>query len=123
MESKDQVEAVPGQGLVGDRYYTGNGTFSPNPQKPDFEITFIESEKIAEFASASQLDFTAYHARRNIVTQNVDLNDLVGKEFSVGSVRIKGMRLCEPCNYLAKITYPEVLRGLVAAQIFFCKSG
>ena len=113
MESQTEVVAVPGQGLVGDRYFNGTGTFSPKPQKADFEITFIESEKIEEFARVSGLDFSASHARRNVVTRGVDLNALVGKEFSVGSVRIKGIRLCEPCNYLAKITYPETLRGLV----------
>jgi MOSC domain-containing protein YiiM len=113
MESQTEVVAVPGQGLVGDRYFSGTGTFSPKPQKADFEITFIESEKIVDFARLSGLDFSAYHARRNIVTCGVDLNALVGKEFFVGSVRIKGIRLCEPCSYLAKITYPETLRGLV----------
>jgi MOSC domain-containing protein YiiM len=53
------------------------------------------------------------HARRNIVTDGVSLNDLVGKEFYVGEVRIRGIRLCEPCSYLAKISFPEILKGLV----------
>ena len=113
MEARSEVLAVPGQGLVGDRYFMGNGTFSPHPQKADFEITLIESEKILEFARESKLEFTAYHARRNLVTCGVDLNDLVGKEFYIGPVRLRGMRLCEPCQYLAKTTYPETLRGLV----------
>ncbi|MCX6855936.1 MAG: MOSC domain-containing protein [Verrucomicrobia bacterium] len=113
MESKNEAEALPGLGIVGDRYFNGIGTFSPNPQKADFELTFIEAEKIEEFASTSKLEFTAYHARRNIVTRGIDLNELVGKDFSVGGVRVRGMRLCEPCSYLAKITYPEALRGLV----------
>lgn len=113
MESKDEVLAVSGKGLVGDRYFDGIGTFSPKPHKADFELTLIEAEKIEAFAKEFSLDFTAYHARRNIVTTGVDLNGLVGKEFLVGAVRIRGMRLCEPCNYLAKITYPETLRGLV----------
>ncbi len=113
MEARAEAVAVPGRGLVGDRYFSGTGTFSPKPHKADFEITFIESEKIEAFARLSQLDFTAYHARRNIVTRGVDLNALVGKEFSVGAVRVRGVRLCEPCSYLAKITYAETLRGLV----------
>ena len=33
---------------------------------------------------------------------NCDLNSLVGKEFQIGKVVLKGMRLCEPCKYLAK---------------------
>jgi len=108
-----EVRAVPGKGLEGDRYFEGVGTFSPHPPKPDFEITLIEKENVAAFARESGLPFTAAHARRNLVTVGVDLNALVGREFSIGEVRIRGIRLCEPCSYLAKTTYPETLKGLV----------
>jgi MOSC domain-containing protein YiiM len=57
--------------------------------------------------------FTAAHARRNVVTEGVDLNALVGREFAVGAVRFRGMRLCEPCTHLAKISFPETLKGLI----------
>ena len=113
MQQTQEVRAIPGKGLVGDRYFFGEGTFSPHPQKPDYEITFIESEKIEAFARDSGLAFTSAHARRNIVTEGVDLNALAGKEFLVGDVRIRGIRLCEPCNYLAKASFPETLKGLV----------
>ena len=114
MRSVDAAEAVAGRGLEGDRYFHGTGTFSPRPeQKPDFEVTLIEEEKIQAFASRSGLAFTAESARRNLVTRGVDLNALVGVEFRVGSVMLRGMRLCEPCQYLAKATFAEVLPGLV----------
>ena len=112
MASRSAVRAVPGRGLEGDRYFIGVGTFSPNPQKPDFEITLIEIEKVEEFARDSGLPFTTSHARRNIVTEGVDLNALVGREFYLGQVRIRGIRLCEPCTYLAKLSFPETLKGL-----------
>ena len=107
------VRAVPGRGLEGDRYFHGAGTFSPRPQKPDFEVTLIQREHIDAFASGSGITFGPADARRNLVTQGVDLNALVGREFLVGTVRIRGLRLCEPCRYLAGKTSPEVLRGLV----------
>lgn len=113
MQSVPEVRAVPGQGLEGDRYFTGSGTFSPQPMKPDFELTLIELEQVEAFAAASGLPFTAALARRNVVTQGIDLNALCGVEFLIGEVRVRGIRLCEPCNYLAKITWPETLRGLV----------
>ncbi len=107
------VRAVPGRGLEGDRYFLNTGTFSPSPQKPDFELTLIEQENIDAFAQASGLPFMASQARRNIVTLGVKLNELVGREFWLGEVRVSGLRLCEPCNYLAKISFPETLKGLV----------
>ncbi len=113
MVAQPAARLVPARGVVGDRYHDGVGTFSPHPRKPDFEVTLIESEQIAEFARASGLPFTAEMARRNLVTEGVDLNALVGKEFLVGEVRLLGMRLCEPCSYLARTTFPEVLPGLV----------
>src|SRR5215472_12590199 len=96
MSSKQRVRAVPGKGLEGDRYFLGIGTFSPKPQKADFEITLIEQENLRSFAADSGLPFTSALARRNIVTTGILLNDLVGKEFCVGEVRLRGIRLCEP---------------------------
>jgi MOSC domain-containing protein YiiM len=107
------VWAVPGRGLRGDRYFGGAGTFSPHPQKPDFEITLIQREHIEVFSRSSGIPFTSADARRNLVTYGVDLNGLVAREFRVGAVLMRGIRLCEPCSYLAKQTAPEVLRGLV----------
>jgi hypothetical protein len=79
-----RVRAVPGKGLEGDRYFLGKGTFSPRPQKPDFEITLIEQENVEAFATESGLAFTASQARRNVVTRGIRLNELVGQEFCVG---------------------------------------
>ncbi len=113
MQPQSSVRAIPGRGLVGDRYFLGTGTFSPQPQKPDFEITLIQQEFIEAFAQQNGIPFTAHDARRNLVTTGVDLNALAGHEFTVGNVKLRGIRLCEPCNYLAKQTHPEVLKGLV----------
>jgi MOSC domain-containing protein YiiM len=107
------IRAVPGRGLEGDRYFNGTGTFSPHPQKPDFEVTLIQREHIDSFASETGVPFSPRDARRNLVTTGVDLNTLVGREFWAGAVLMRGIRLCEPCNYLAKRTTPEVLRGLL----------
>src|SRR6266567_1448426 len=83
MESLQSVRAIPGKGLEGDRYFNGVGTFSPQPQKPDYEITFIEAEKIEAFAVEAGLPFSSFQARRNIVTRGIDLNALVGCRFAV----------------------------------------
>ena len=38
--------------------------------------------------------------RRNLVTEGVQLNNLVGETFYVGEIRLRGHELCEPCRYL-----------------------
>ena len=104
MNSVDSVIAVEGRGLIGDRYYTLSGTFSKTEIEPDQEITLIESEAFKELKQEHDIELDFSQSRRNVVTHNVDLNDLVGKTFKVGEVSVTGMRLCEPCAYLSEVT-------------------
>ena len=109
----ERVRAIPGKGLEGDRYAKGNGTFSHHPQRPDGELTLIQKEHLDAFSAATGITLSGQEARRNLVTVGVDLNALAGRSFKIGEVLIRGIRLCEPCDYLAKQTSPEILRGLV----------
>ena len=111
MQSVSEVRAVPGQGLEGDRYFDHKGTFS-KPQ-PDRELTLIEAEAIEALRSEFQVDFGLNASRRNIVTRGVPLNHLVDKEFWIGDVKARGLRLCEPCAHLQRLSHPKVLPGLV----------
>ncbi|HMC90102.1 MAG TPA: MOSC domain-containing protein, partial [Gemmataceae bacterium] len=42
----------------------------------------------------------------------VPLNHLVGKEFQIGEVILRGLRLCEPCGHLEALTVQGVKDGL-----------
>jgi MOSC domain-containing protein YiiM len=106
----EEVKAIPGSGLEGDRYALQQGTFSK--PEPDFELTFIEVEAIEALKRDYGVELAAGHARRNIVTRGVPLNHLVGREFSVGPVRIRGIRLCEPCKHLESLVQRDVIKGL-----------
>jgi len=107
----DTAEAVPGRGLTGDRYFFARGTFS-DKNGPDREVTLIEIEALEALRSECEVVLEPAQARRNLVTRGVPLNHLVGREFAVGSVRLRGLRLCEPCNHLEKLTLPGVNKGL-----------
>ena len=90
------------KGIFGDRYYNQIGTFSNKETiEPDSHVTLIELEKITALNEEHNLNITAEDFRRNIVVTNCDLNSLVGKEFQIGEVVLKGIRLCEPCKYLS----------------------
>jgi MOSC domain-containing protein YiiM len=111
LQSVKQVEAVPGRGLVGDRYYLQQGSYSNKPG-PDREVTLIEIEALDALFRECDIQLSPAQARRNLVTRGVPLNHLVGQDFAVGSVRFRGIRLCEPCGLLEKLTHVGVNKGL-----------
>lgn len=114
LDSIEEAQLVAGHGIVGDRYYSNIGTFSKKlADLPDTEVTLIESEEIDHFNETQGHTLDYGQLRRNIVTKGIRLNDLVDKEFRIGHVGLKGIRLCEPCAYLSKLTTPDVLPGLV----------
>jgi MOSC domain-containing protein YiiM len=110
MQAVDQVVAIPGVGLEGDRYALKTGTFY-KPQ-PEFELTLIEAEAIEAILHEYKIAMTVGEARRNVVTRGVPLNHLVGREFNIGPVKIRGIRLCEPCSHLEAITGLPLIKGL-----------
>ena len=108
----EEARAVPGKGLEGDRYFKGVGKFSDRPD-PGREITLIEIESIEALEREYKYKLSPGDARRNIVTSGVALNHLVGLDFNVGQVTLRGLRLNEPCNHLASLTDDKVKEGLV----------
>ena len=112
MKSITNALAVAGRGLQGDRYHEGIGTYSNHPGSGR-EVTLIESEALESLKRDYGVDIQPGQARRNIVTRAVALNHLVGREFTVGEVRLRGMRLCDPCTHLESLTARGVLRGLI----------
>ena len=102
-----EARALPGKGLEGDRHVTGRGTFPSGP--PGSALTLIEAEVCESFDPPLE---PGEH-RRNVVTRGIDLHGLVGREFSIGEVRCRGMRLCEPCTVVQRYVGRPVLRSLV----------
>lgn len=112
MQSVSQVRAVAGRGLEGDRYFSGLGTYSNDPGTGR-AVTLIEIEALEALKRDYGVEIAPARCRRNIVTRGAALNHLVGREFHVGAVILRGARLCEPCSHLEKLTRQGVLRGLI----------
>ena len=93
MQDVNTVEVIASKGIVKDRYFNENNN-------QDIQITLIESENIDYYNQISETNIPYISFRRNIITKGIQLNDLVGKEFLIGNVKIKGHRLCAPCRYL-----------------------
>ena len=101
----EQVDAVAGRGLDGDRYHDGRGTFG-GPGR-GYQLTLVEAEVL------ESIDLPWEDARRNVVTRGIALNALVGERFTIGAVECVGRRLAEPCAHLERLTRPGLLRPLV----------
>jgi MOSC domain-containing protein YiiM len=114
METRDRVDAIAGHGLRGDRYADATGTYSGTGRDAR-DVTLIEREAIdAVRTEDTGVDVHEQETRRNLVTQGVALNHLVGRTFTVGAVRMRGLRLAEPCAYLEQLTG---LAGVRAALV------
>jgi MOSC domain-containing protein YiiM len=97
----EEVSAIAGCGLEGDRHYRAGG------QRPGNALTLIEAEALED------VGLTGAESRRQVVVRGVRLNDLVGKRFRVGDVECVGVELCEPCRRLQALTRPAIIRDLL----------
>lgn len=113
MQAVAKATAVTGKGLEGDRYFRQAGTYSAKPG-PHREVTLISIETLEAVARETGITLPAGESRRNIATRGVPLNDLVGQTFRLGEVRVRGVRLCPPCQHLEDLTRrPGVMKALV----------
>ena len=106
--SFDRIEVIPGQGILGDRKFQIRKSSSKVYKR---QITFIEIEQINRFNDIYGMNMKPSETRRNVVTAGVDLNSLVGCEFKVGNIALRGTMLCEPCKYLQNMTLMPVIEG------------
>ena len=93
IEKVKSIEVVSGKGIKGDRYF-----HDFNEEKN--QLTLIESENIDYYNKTFKTNFKYLEFRRNLVTQNIQLNDLIGKTLIVGEIKIKAHDLCRPCKNL-----------------------
>jgi hypothetical protein len=113
MQLLEVARAVAGRGLDGDRYAARAGTFTPRgDQRPGYDLTLMAAEILDELTAAGvAVDFPA--TRRNVLTRGIDVNALVGRTFRIGDVVCEGLRLCEPCVHLDRLSGPGLLRPLI----------
>ena len=95
IEKVKSIEVVSGKGIKGDRYF-----HDFNEEKN--QLTLIESENIDYYNKTFNTNFKYLEFRRNLVTQNIQLNDLIGKTLIIGEIKIKAHDLCRPCKNLQK---------------------
>lgn len=90
MQCMEEVEAIAGQGLRGDRYAMGRGSFNQNKQG-NRQVTLMN----AIFFEGSGFAYT--DSRRNFFIKDVELMWFIGREFRIGGARFLGVKYCDPC--------------------------
>jgi MOSC domain-containing protein YiiM len=102
------VACVAGRGLRGDRYFDFKDDYKG-------QITFFSLEVFDELCRALQVERIEPSAvRRNVFTRNVDLNDLIGRDFEVQGIHFYGTEESRPCDWMNRAIAPgakEFLRG------------
>lgn len=105
MEPLERATLRAGVGISGDRYARDDGAWSDHPAG-DHELTLVAAEVIEE------LGLEAGSSRRNVTTRGVDLDSLIGRDFTIGAVLCHGIRRCEPCTQLQKQIGRPILRQM-----------
>jgi MOSC domain-containing protein YiiM len=103
-----EIECVAGHGIRGDRFYDYRDDYKG-------QITFFSIEVFEKLADRFGLtNKSAGNLRRNVIVAGVNLNDLIGQEFSLQGVRLRGTAHCRPCYWMDQAIAPgaeEFLQG------------
>ena len=92
----NEIEVLSGKGILGDRHF--------NEHKDHKEqITLIEKENIDYYNNKYKTKIPYIDFRRNIVTEGIELNNLVQKEIEIGNIKILPYQLCRPCSHLEQM--------------------
>ena len=92
--SCEQVRCVENRGIEGDRFFDYKENYKG-------QITFFDEavyERLCRDLHVSDKSPEVF--RRNVIVSGVDLNELIGKEFTLQGVRFRGMVECKPCYWM-----------------------
>ena len=102
MKEVPRIRLVAGHGVEGDRYFKLDGAKG--------QVTFFAEETWLRLCgelgvAGRQCDVF----RRNIIVRGADLNALIGREFEVQGVRLRGVEHCKPCFWMEQAFAPGTL--------------
>ena len=96
IEEVSSIKVLANKGIVGDRHFK-------EFNDPYCQLSLIESENIDYYNIKYGLNIRYVDFRRNIVTQGISLNDLIGKKLLIGKAEVEVIDLCRPCRHLTEM--------------------
>ena len=100
IQEVESIEVVANKGVIGDRHFK-------DYNDPYCQLSLIESENIDQYNTRYGLNISYVDFRRNIITKEIELNNLIGKKFYIGKVEVEGIDLCRPCRHLTEMLNQE----------------
>jgi MOSC domain-containing protein YiiM len=97
------VDVVKGKGLVGDRYF----------DKKEGLISFIDTTDLDIIKFKLGINFEDNILRRNIITKNINLNNLINKKFLINKTLFIGKYMCGACKHIEERTNIKNLIGVL----------
>lgn len=95
-----RIDCVAGHGIRGDRFYDYKDNYKG-------QITFFSLEIFERLTEHFGLTSkSAGVLRRNVIVSGIELNDLIGEEFSIQGIRLRGTGHCRPCYWLDEAFAP-----------------
>ncbi len=96
IQETESIEVISDKGVVGDRHFK-------DYNDPYCQLSLIESENIDQYNTKYGLNISYVDFRRNVITKEIKLNNLIGKKFFIGKVQVEGIDLCRPCRHLTEM--------------------
>jgi MOSC domain-containing protein YiiM len=109
MKPVEEVAAVTGKGLEGDRYFEAED----EGHDPSLEVTLFSAEGLEAGRESSGLDISPEDMRRNLMTEGVSLSSLIGRRFAVGEVQLEGLEENPPCSHLQQLAGKPLLKPMI----------
>jgi MOSC domain-containing protein YiiM len=102
----ESIECLAGHGIRGDR-------FSDYRDNYKGQITFFADEVYRALCEEFGVHYKPPAVfRRNAITRGVDLNTLIGTEFELQGVRLRGIEECRPCYWMDQAFAPGTEKSL-----------
>ena len=115
IQEVESIEVITNKGIVGDRHFK-------DYNDPYCQLSLIESENIDQYNIKYGLNISYVDFRRNVITKEIKLNNLIGKKFFIGKVQVEGIDLCRPCRHLTEILKQEnILKEFLRKGGLRCK--
>ena len=114
MTAADAITAIAGEGLDGDRYAAGTGSFSKRAAlTPGARaLSLIDAADIARCNERLGLELDAKALRRNLFIEGLDLLARRGQRLAIGPVVVRLSGRCAPCGLLSRTVGADMRRGL-----------